>query len=602
MTMRRGLIRGFVLLTLLLVPISAVAQSGPLSATPTELTLTGTVDQGPLAASLRLMAEEAVTGVELFASDLADVTGDNRTRDSIPASAVTLLPDDQFETLDAGSLTQVVVQVSPPAKAGTYTGTLTIRWREPSQGQLVIPLTVEVRTRPNLALLDPAQVTIAGRPGQEISRRVTLRETVGGSPLTGLEAISQDLRTADGERVLPATAISLTLPTDQIDGEDIEIADLEIDLGGVSPGAYAGQVHLAADEGNLVSLPVTVNVRARLFLPILVVLVGTALGFGLSVYRDRGKPRDQVILRVTAIRRAMEEDEELEAGFGPRLKAILREVEAHLRAERWEEARQAASQAEAIVRKWGGEAREEWVKQLTYLREELLPRLEDGEAWTLRKLRQEAQEVQRAAADLKDPAELRNRLLDIERDLELYEMLDARLEAIAKARMDAPVDYDVKEGWQRRERELAQRLNRLLPEEDGWDQLGEDIRSLAQEISDAVAAAPDRTKGAAREAVVTYPFQVPSDLRVPQARSVTIASEAGARRRLWLHQVLKYGLGGLVSVVTGLSTLYLANPTFGAEPVGDYLSLLVWGLGAQTTFASAVDLLKSLDVPFGGGA
>lgn len=47
------------------------------------------------------------------------------------------------------------------------------------------------------------------------------------------------------------------------------------------------------------------------------------------------------------------------------------------------------------------------------------------------------------------------------------------------------------------------------------------------------------------------------------------------------------------------NTLYVNNPTFGANWLTDYLSLLVFGLGAETTFASVADMLRRWEVPTG---
>jgi len=600
----RRLISLLILPILSLVPALAHAQTVSLTADPPALTLTGTLGNGPLAASLRLTASESLSGVHLFASDLTDATGDGRVRDPLPSSAVTLLPAARFDELPAGALTQVVVQVVSPATAGTYTGTLTVRWEVPAPGELIIPLTVVARTRPVLALQDPGQVVVGGVQGQRISRRVTLRETVGGSPLTGLRALPQDLTTADGQVVLSATRVGVDLPADQIEGGGLLTTTLEVDLRGVPAGAYSGQVLFTADSGNLLALPVMVNVQHGPFLPGLVLVFGVVLGLGLSAYRARGKPRDELVLRIVTIRQAMEDDADLAKDFGPRLNSTLNEAETALRQAQWEEAKAAIARAEKMVIKWRS-AREAWMAQLTYLRDELLPRLE-GDAWTLRKLRQQAEDAQTGAADFETPAALRDRLFEIEKTLARFEALKMKLEEIGGIRTTASVSDELKEAWRIKELALYKRLQALLPDDDnGWKQLEADVQALAEEMITKIQAAPE-AKGAARgidEALIrlTSALQplLPAGLLLPDARPISVEAGSAASRRLGAFTLITYAVGGLILAGAGFSTLYLAQPTFGAQPVADYLSLLAWGLGAQTTFAAVADLLRGWDVPFG---
>lgn len=610
------------LFILALSSASAIAQTGSLTATPSTLTVTGSLNNGPLAATLRLTSSESLYGVHLLVSDLTDATGDGRVRDPLPASAVTLLPSAQFAELPAGSVTQIVVQVMPPSFAGTYASTLIVRWEKPTPGELAVPITVVARTKPVLALQNPAQVLISGTSGERISRQVTLRETAGGSPLTGLRALPQDLTTAGGERALSAAYLSVDLPVNQIQGSGLLTATLDVDLRNAPPGAYNGQVLFSDDSGELLALPITVNVRYGPFWPGFVLVIGVGLGLYLSNYQERGKPRDELTSRVVTIRKTMEDDVDFREGFGPRLSPVLEKVEYAIRAEQWDEAKTAIQGAEELVRKWRGGA-QAWTKQINYLRVTILPRLSDdvlarhGNALALCKLRQQVDDALDGAADFVNPSALHDKTLEIETKLIDFEAMSRRLDEIGQARTGAPSSLAKEaETWRLRQAELGSQLAKLLPGDAGWDQLDKDIQSLGEQVLQAIQnAQPPATLellgggnrgGPARVAEEVLArlrnALLPSSgagVRLPEAGPFTLEAGQRATRGLEWFSLITYALGGLVLAAVGYSILYLAKPTFGADWVTDYLALLVWGLGAQATFTDVAGLVRGWGIPFG---
>lgn len=596
----------FALVILGLFPLIAHAQAIPLIVDPPSLTLTGALGNGSMATSLRLTAKANLSGVHLFASDLLDATGDGRVRDSLPSSVITLLPADKFDTLASDSLTQIVVQVAPPVAAGTYTGNLTIRWEKPEPGQFIIPLTIVARTRPTLALQNPAQLTINGVQGERIARQVTLKETIGGSPVTGLQSLPQDLTTSDSNSVIPATKITVDLPADQIAGGEMLTAQLTINLNEVPAGAYSGQVLWVTGLGDVVSLPVMVNVRHGPGASIAILTIGVLLGLGLSAYMVQGKPRDEFIVRVAAVRQAIKDDTALEESFGPRLSSILDEAESSIRTAQWEETRAALAHAEKIVRRWR-DARPQWIAQLAYLSSELLPRLPEVNnkeaALTLRKLRHQVEEIQGEAADFETPAKLRNRLFEVEETLARFRAVEQRLTEIGNIRVEAKVPSEVSERWGQQEGELQRRLYALIPEdEQDWKQLEADVLALAKQVTQDIQEHKDVTSVLVARGRLTDALRpiLPPGLYLPEGESISPEAGQIAHQRLLNAWLITYILGGMLLVGVGYSTLYALQPTFGAHWMADYLALLTWGLGAQTTLGSVVNLLKGWDVPFVG--
>jgi hypothetical protein len=42
----------------------------------------------------------------------------------------------------------------------------------------------------------------------------------------------------------------------------------------------------------------------------------------------------------------------------------------------------------------------------------------------------------------------------------------------------------------------------------------------------------------------------------------------------------------------GFAELYVAQPTFGANPWQDYLALLIWGFGVEASRSAVVDMIR----------
>jgi hypothetical protein len=617
----------FVLLSVALGPriTFAMGESGQIRPDPSILTITGTLGGGPLAGSLRLLPDETLGDVTLVPTDLADATRNGGMRDPIPASAVTLLPATEFMTLTAGSLTQVLVQVAPPTVAGTYTGTLLIHWTRPQPGQRAVPLTVVARTRPVLAFQGADQLPASGRRGKVITRHITLQETTPqGTPLTGLRALPQDLLTTDG-KVLAANRIRVALPSDAITGGQPVTASVTLDLRNLAPGAYSGEVLFVSDIGTPLALPVAVNVRYGWVWPAVVAGIGVGLGLYLATYQHKGKARDGLTLRIVAVREALGAEDGPQAGFHSRIALWLSKAEAAVRAEEWDVAETAVENAEGLLRKWYAG---NWQAQIDYLQRvqtELEATKEETGAFTgLKVLEQQVQAALEKAPDLDTPAALRQKALDIERALARIAGIWQQYQAVEKIRAEAAwMDYETQEAWRLELQRLQNEIYRLSPdEEEAWTQIEQDLQALGKNMLQAIESAQQMELGAEAytipkdgalghrgmeatgrgtldqlKALLLAPIralQAP-----PEAGPFTLEDASRARRKQRLYTLVTYAVGGLALAAVGYNTLYMANPTFGAQPISDYIALLAWGLGAETTFANVAGMLSQWDIPFG---
>lgn len=597
----------------LILPFPArAAEPPPLTTNPGELRIAGTLARGAFAASLRLRPTETLSEVQLFATDLRDATGDAHQRDPVPASAVTLLPATEFPTLTAGSLTQVVVQIAPPAEAGTYTGTLVVHWTEPESGQIEVPLTLVARSRPALSFLSTEQLTMRGVQGQILRRRVVLRETtLRGSPLTGLQVVPQDLLSAEGE-VLPASHVTVTLPAAEIAGGELLTATLEFQLDKVPAGAYNGVYLFSHDDEAPLSLPVTVNVRHGPGVALLALLIGAVLGLGIVRYQNRGKSADELTVRIVRLRNQMEAEDGPRAGFHDQMEMWLRKAEGALQVRNWEVAQAAVDEAKKLLAKWH-EA--DWSAQITYL-EELREEIRKQMAETDEAIALQAQDnavtamLEEMPKRFANPAAVRDEALKIETTLRRFRDALARHEVVNElwvSASNAAQDPALAQQWKMKLKALKRELYRLPGDRDAWVGWEGELEGLANEMLKALRK-PEPGEGAkgdldqstanlvrqVREALGTRsPVEVP-----PLSAELTPGDARRAQRNLRSYDFLTQFLGGLTLTLVGYATLYAPNLTFG-DNLSDYLALLAWGLGAQTTFADVAGLLRGWGIQWG---
>ena len=109
-------------------------------------------------------------------------------------------------------------------------------------------------------------------------------------------------RTDDQLKVFPTIAQTADLSTEQTNKYEYKIP-LEFDLQQANAkGEFAGKIVLSyqIDENNreVINLPFTTKIKSGWPLPLIFILLGTAVGMGLSWYRAKGRPRDEILVRV----------------------------------------------------------------------------------------------------------------------------------------------------------------------------------------------------------------------------------------------------------------------------------------------------------------
>ncbi|MCP4544199.1 MAG: hypothetical protein GY832_44370 [Chloroflexi bacterium] len=442
----------------------------------------------------------------------------------------------------------------------------------------------------------PSQLTIAGIRGETETRTLLLRTT---GTITGLHVISLDLSRADGDVVLPADAVRVTLPADQASADTPLTLLVQVDLHGAPSGRFSGELLIDYHGGSL-AVPMTVTIKDPWALPLLILVAGVGLGVGVSAYRTQGRPRDQVLVRVGQLRAQVRGDAELigqAKPFHTRINAHLVDVEAALQAEKWQDAEQSVLRAEAVWLKWR-RGRADWLEQLAY-HTELSKHLEDEpNVPYIQTMRRDLAGTLRSAPTLDGPDKLRERLHALAQQINRYARLQARLDELGALRNR--VSHNQAEPWRIKAQGFQRRLNDLNPGDDAtYRTLQGEVETAITELTQLAAEQPElevsfSTKGVRDLGTTVLRLLAPA----PSVRPLTPEQQAtGARTRLWWFTRVSYVIAVALLAGAGFGELYVANAVFGANTWGDYFALLAWGFGAEATRAALAQTMRNWGLP-----
>lgn len=479
---------------------------------------------------------------------------------------------------------------------------------------LALGLSREAGAAPVAIELRPTQITIQADRDEVVRRTIQARVSDEITELTGqpLELLYEKHSRAipvQQIRVLPGSIIGSSAPR-------IMTFTLELNLSGVPAGEYTGDLPFMYKGGEL-KLPLKVTVRHGWPLPLIVLCLGVGAGVGLSAYRVRGRPRDQVLVRVGLVRAYIQRDRTMTVGILPeygrdgadkavsnsfraRLEAGLADVEMSLQAERWEEARTKMDQTDVMLRKWI-QGRLGWIEQLAYL-----ARLQNrmlGKPDNIRYVQVVRGAIDDLAANApaqESPKELRDAAQQLTDRIEEYERAEGKILALEK--LHASLPGPEQPVWVARTAELRVRLNSMRPDEKAVGQLlGEldhSLQDLSVKVQKVVAAAPDMHGMEAVRTVIAANPPTPAVEPVPEAHLEWLPLYPGdAKSRLRWFEIATYAAALILLGGTGFNEVYLKKLTFGAELWSDYFALLVWGFGAEATRDSVTSTLRGWGTP-----
>lgn len=468
--------------------------------------------------------------------------------------------------------------------------------------------------------LRPSQITIQAERGDTVTRTIQARISDDIGDLTGQP---MELLYDKHARAIPIQLIKVIPTADATNHASPRTVSIliEVSLTGVPAGEYTGDLPFTY-KGGEVKLPLKITVRHSWPLPLVVLCLGVLAGVGLSTYRMRGRPRDQVLVRVGIIRAFVQRDRAMSVGILPvyasdgadkavdnpfksRIDAALIDVEMSLQSERWDEARVKMDQTDALLRKWV-QGRLGWIEQLAYL-----ARLQNRMASKPDSVRY-VQAVRGAIDDLcsnapalDSPKDLRDAAQALTDRVEEYERASGKILALEQLHVSLPVAEQP--SWVARTVELRVRLDGMRPDEKAAAVLLADLDKAVQELSSkvqqVVAALPDQRSVEVVRTTVTVTPAEPAPEPVPEAHLDWLPFQpAEAKSRLRWFEVATYAAALILLGGTGFNEVYVKKLTFGAELWSDYFALLIWGFGAEATRDSVTSTLRGWGTPIDGKA
>ncbi|MGC9468755.1 MAG: hypothetical protein ACP5HS_09195 [Anaerolineae bacterium] len=279
--------------------------------------------------------------------------------------------------------------------------------------------------------VEPAQVTVKAVQGQRVTRTLLIRSA---EPLRDVRIVALDLSDPEGELLFPSQAIQVSETPANLAADELLTLEVQFNLDQVEPGEYSGNL-LVSYAGGSRTIPVSVAVKAPPWLPLTALVVGVALGVGVSSYRARGRPRDEVMVRLGQIRTQIKVDEELQdlgRPFLRRIESALVDVEAALEGQQWERAREAGAEAAAVWNRWR-RGKPDWIVQLEAY-ERLTAQLKSlGEQHPhISELLQAAEDVYRTMPDLEEPGTFRSELEPLVNKANDFLDVRARIQMLAR--------------------------------------------------------------------------------------------------------------------------------------------------------------------------
>lgn len=440
--------------------------------------------------------------------------------------------------------------------------------------------------QPDVTILPPT-IAIATMRGQLETRTLLIRST---SPIRNVQLIPLELNHVDGQSVLPRRAIQPDpIATDP--GEPFLSIPITFDLrSSVRSGEFTGNVLVSyenAEQDMLLTVPVTIRIKDRWFIPLLVMVVGVILGTRVSIYRTQGRPRDQILVRIGQLRSQMRADTDISRAeaFRQDIEHHLIDAEVALQSERWDEAETAIAHAESVWLNWR-RSRASWLAQSHY-HDELADRIQREPSATaspyLKTLSQRIDDAMAVAPEA-EPEQLHQQLNRCGRQMNQFLQTQTDLEHLNQLVQELPIleQYN----WRSQVERLNRQLHTTPPDADA------DHHRLHQTVEGAIA----QLKPSVTQQNGSSPQIAPPQLITPppalQPLSISPRSQQ-AQRRLQLFAGVSYAIAVILLSGIGYLELYINNPTFGATPWPDYFSLLAWGFGAETTRDSVTKVLQS---------
>jgi hypothetical protein len=424
--------------------------------------------------------------------------------------------------------------------------------------------------------------------------------------IANVEVVALPFTRTDGLSV-PTAILPGQLPIRQVAAQRALIIPFTFDPNLLPSGEFKGELLITYDGGSR-RVPVVVQVKDHWLGPLALLVVGVILGMVVSAYRDQGRPRDQVIVRLGQLRSQILNDAEFDRAksFQEWIQDHFVDVETALQNRQFATAETAVVEAETLWIKWR-KGREDWIELMAYhqqLTQQLTQLSQAGMIEFTQILTRQMNDVMKNMAKAEGPEQLRDQLEAIAKQIYHYSLVLPKLTQLLKLAQSLP---DQEAPLKEKAQALQQQVTHMRPID-----LNANIQPQLQEILGAMEATEQQIEGAIAQAKPLVPsqprspgmenvgrgaatemFSVPFAI-APAVRPVSLEQQVvKAGQRLRLFGATSYAIAVLFLAGAGFLELYGDKPTFGAMPWRDYFSLLAWGFGAEATRDAVTKTVKN---------
>lgn len=449
----------------------------------------------------------------------------------------------------------------------------------------LVLIAIEAKSQENRQIIvEPEQLTIAGKGDQKITRTITLTSDEAINP-EKIEISFRDLYRTDNLKIFPKIAQSEVREAKENNNLEYQIP-LVFDLGQAnSKGEFSGKIvlHYYTNENNVevINLPITTKIKSDWQFPLLSILLGSAVGMGLSWYRSKGRPRDEILVRLGRLQTWIGKDPKFDSsrGFKTQVEFQLSNVRSAVQEERWEDAESSLTTAKTIWQKWH-RGKTLWLPQLEYANqlETSIADINPPEPFKGQILYKIAAQVEQAP-DLDSVEQFRNNLAEVASNINVYHQIQNQIKQIKNLAAElAQISPELAKEWQPRFIQWQEQFVNLTPDGD----LGSFLAELTQGVSELDEAIP-RGRGNSTAKDLSL-----SDEPIIQEAPIGIDRDLAtnllkANFNLKIFAWVSYAIALMLLVGAGFNEMYLKQDTFGERPFGDYFALIAWGFGAEAS-------------------
>ena len=373
-------------------------------------------------------------------------------------------------------------------------------------------------------------------------------------------------------------------------------------------------------------IPILLRVQDGWLLPLLILLVGVAMGMAVSAYSGGGKLSDEVTVGLNRLQAQIDRYRHEAQSFAIRAETYIADAQAANQAQQLEEAQQAVNQANRIWRKWYRQ-RTEWKAQFGYhaqLAQDVQQELDFYPSLYLQTIGRTLDDMLRKAPEeFSDPGDLRLGLQDIANQLREYGQVK-----ISWNQLKVLVNHEFEHIGEVEQKtittdvgDIKQMIDSVVPSDrEGIDTLKTQLSELIERMKslshspvvpsfESTSDVDSGESSALEKRMISKLVMIPTapasgqssseaeqiDRASKTARLQNLAFWPDADGRLRTFYISSY-IGSVVMLASlGFSSLYVDNPIFGANFFADYFSLVAWGFGAEATRDTVTKVVRKTD-------